>query len=269
MAAAFFRLEGGSVSEILHPLPPSASGWSQDQVRGPAVSGALARATERTADQAMPGMGPTRWAVDLYRPARFRPTMVITTVIKKGRRIGLIDAEMQQEGRSVARSRALFARASSTPANQVWKPEHALVAPPPDLLPFEGEMRLYYTENVGWTTRPDAHRNDAHLQIWHWPLIIVEGEQPTPFQLTATVADVTSLVVNWGSAGLEHINVDIDLALTRLPTSMELGLSALDRSENSGIATGTVIVFDRDGPLGSASIVALANPGAHVHPTDR
>jgi hypothetical protein len=267
--SAFFRVLVDAGSEVLHPLPASASGWSRDQIRGMAVSGALARATERTADQMLPGMRPARWAVDLFRPARVRPTTVTTTVVRHGRRIGVIDAELSQEGRPVARSRALFARPSPTPAGRVWRPEHTLPAPPPDLRPTGDDPRLYYSRQQGWTTQADSHQNGSRKQVWHLPIPLVQEERPTPFQMIAGVADLTSLVVNWGTAGVQFINADIDLVLTRLPVSMEVGLSAIDRSEGDGIAVGTAVIFDREGRLGSASVVALANPVSGVDPANR
>jgi len=117
-----------------------------------AVSGALARATERAAGQVMPEMRPARWAVDLFRPARVRPTTITTTVVRRGRRIGVIDAELSQGNGPVARSRALFAHPSPTPAGQVWRPERTLPTPPPDLVPAGDDPRLFYSEQQGWTT---------------------------------------------------------------------------------------------------------------------
>jgi Thioesterase-like superfamily len=217
----------------------------------------------------MPDKRPARWTVDLFRPTRVRPTTITTTVIRHGRRLGLIDAELLQEGQPVARSRALFAGPSETPEGQVWLPDRTFQAPPPDLLPHGDEQRLYYSDEVGWTAQPESHRNGSRKQTGHYPMRIVEAEEPTPFQMTASVGDVTSMVVNWGRAGLEFINTDINLALTRLPASMELGLSTIDRSENEGIAVGSAVVFDRKGPFGSVTVVAWANPVSLVDPGDR
>lgn len=269
MSNAFFRLMQSKESDVLYPLPFSASGWSSDQIRGMAVSGALARATEQVASQLMPEMVPARWTVDLFRLARVRPTTAATTILKQGGRIGIIDAVLLQDGRPVARSRALFARTNRSLTGHVWRPEHPFRVPPQDLVPADGELRVYYTEASGWTARSEELRKNSPRQIWHFPIVLVENEHPTPFQMVAAVADVSSPVVNTGQDGLEFINVDIDLAVTRLPASMEVGLLALDRSENGGVSVGTVVLFDREGPLGSATTVALASPGSHIDPRDR
>lgn len=268
--SAFFRANGEAASEILEPLPNSASGWAGDQIRGMAVSGALARATERAAALVMPEMRPARWHVDLFRPARVRPTTVATTVARQGRRVGIIDAELWQDDRPVARSRTLFTRPGSTPDGQVWRPDVVLpAAPPPTLSPVGDDPRLYYSEQVGWSTDTAVHHNASRKCIWHLPVILVEDEQATPFEMVATVSDMASLAANWGSAGVQFINADIDLVLTRLPLSMEVGLVAMDRIEQDGVAVGTAIVFDRAGQLGSATVVAVANPNRSIDPGDR
>ena len=259
MTEAFFKASGDGDSEVLQPTSASASGWSTEQVRGPAVSAALARATERVAVCELPDKRLVRWTVDLFRPAMMQPTVVTASMFRQGRRIGLIDAELVQNGRPIARSRALFAKPSMTPEGRVWTPSTAYQAPPTDLRPAPGEPRLYNSDHRGWTPKIGDHLDGEHKQTWHFPMQIVSGEEPTPFQMAAGVADVTNLVMSWGSAGVEFINADVTLAITRLPAAMEIGLSALDRAVADGIAVGTAAVFDRQGQFGIATVVTLAN----------
>ncbi len=264
MTDAFFNVRARGDQEVLIPTPASAGGWSADQIRGPAVSAALARATERVADDALPDMRPVRWTVDLFRPPMMLPTTVTASIFRQGRRIGLIDAELVQNGRPTARSRALFAKPSSTPSGQVWTPSPTFRPPAADLRPVPGEPWLYNSNHRGWTPNVRDHLGGAHKQTWHFPVAVVEGEEPTRFQMAAGVADVANLVMSWGSAGVEFINADITLAITRLPVDMELGLYALDRTVNDGIAVGTAAMFDRHGQLGIATVVTLANSANRV-----
>lgn len=270
---ALFRTTGdphGPHHETLIPLPNSASGWGSDQIRGMAVSGALARATERTADEELPEMRPVRWHVDLFRAARVRPTEVRTSVIRRGGRIGLIDAELWQEDRPVARSRTLFARPGESPPGTVWQPgPQSLLTPPAGLRPTGDEARLYYSEQLGWTAAAEPHQNSDHKRLWHFPVTLVQGQPVTAFQMVASVADMANLVVNWGAGGVEFINADIDLVLTRPPAAMEVGLSVVDRAERDGVAHGTAVVYDRQGVIGRVSVVAVANPVRRVDPGDR
>ena len=88
---------------------------------------------------------------------------------------------------------------------------------------------------------------------------VVAGEPLTGFQAAASTADGASLVSNWGTRGVEHINTDITMTLAREPEGVEIGLLATDRVEHDGIAVGTAAVFDRRGPLGTVMVAALAN----------
>lgn len=264
MTDAFFEVRTRGDQEVLIPTPASAGGWSPEQIRGPAVSAALARATERIADDALPDMRPVRWSVDLFRPPMMLSTTVTASMYRQGRRIGLIDAEFVQNGRPVARSRALFAKPSPTPDGQVWTPAPTFRPPPADLRPVPGEPRLYNSDHRGWTPNVEDHLGGGHKQTWHFSVAVVDGEEPTRFQMAAGVADVANLVLSWGSAGVEFINADITLAISRLPVAMELGLSALDRTVNDGIAVGTAAMFDRHGQLGTATVVTLANAANRV-----
>ena len=120
-------------------------------------------------------------------------------------------------------------------------------------------MPLFSSDEVGWSQVFAEHQNRSRKQTWQTALPVVLGEKPTPFQSVAGVADATSMVMNWGSAGVEYINTDITLALARLPVSMEIGLSARERFAHDGISVGTAVVFDREGPIGTSTVSSLAN----------
>jgi hypothetical protein len=49
--------------------------------------------------------------------------------------------------------------------------------------------------------------------------------------------------------------------LSRLPVGPYLGLAALTHDSAAGVGTGTAVVVDASGPLGTAMATALANPG--------
>lgn len=106
----------------------------------------------------------------------------------------------------------------------------------------------------------------ARRGTWHLPVPIVQGEEPTGFVAGACVADVINVVSNWGNTGLQHINTDVTLALSRVPDPDGMGLLALDRHEDRGIAIGTAALFDRYGRCGTVTTVALANAAKAVDP---
>ncbi|NKQ55546.1 thioesterase family protein [Amycolatopsis sp. K13G38] len=269
----FFVAHRDAETESLVPLPSANSQWggTGGQLRGMAVSGALARATENAVTAALSTgqrLRPVRWTVDLYRAAAFGPSATSVHFVRRGRRLCVVDAVLEQGGRDVARSRALFMAPGDSPAGAVWEPEPARIAPPPrSMCPDTDEPRLYYSDGVGWTGSPDPHATPARKATWHFPAPLVEGESPSPFQLAAMAADVVNVVCNWGAGGLEFINADFTLVLARLPGEGELGLVADQRAEEDGLAVGSAVVFDRAGTLGTVVASGLANGTNAVDPT--
>lgn len=258
MSLAMFTLDG---NQQLVPTEIARSMWSHDQIHGVAISGALARGLEtRLAEIGRDDLHPARYTVDLFQPATMAPCTVETEVVREGRRICLIDATLLQDGQRVARASCIFLLATESPSGVVWTPDEHPPPPPVDVVPPSEEPRVpFFTSTAPWSQEFAEHQNAGRKQTWQVGLPVVHGEEGTPFQSVAAIADSTSMVVNWGTQGVQFINTDITLALARPPVSREIGLSATDRVEHDGIAVGTVEVFDRAGPLGTAMVTALAN----------
>ncbi|TCK22359.1 acyl-CoA thioesterase domain-containing protein [Pseudonocardia endophytica] len=264
----YFRREVSDGTETLVPEPRARSGWGgRGQIRGTAVSGVLARAAERVAaalDDA-DAFRPVRWTVDLFRPAALAPTNSAATVVRSGRRIRLVDATLTQDGVAVARGTALLLRTGGgAGTGRVWAAPDEDPPEVPDLEPGE-EAMLYFSDGVGWSAEMPEHQNGARKRTWHLPEALVDGEKPSPFVRVATVADSSNLVGSWGSAGIEFINPDLTLTLTRLPDADGgIGLVAEERREDDGIAVLRTSVVDRWGPVGSVLMSTLANGAAAV-----
>ena len=252
-----FTLDG----EHLVPSPIARSMWSHDQIHGVAISGALARGLERQlAEIGRTDLHPARYTVDLFQPARMAPCTVETVVVREGKRIGLIDAFLMQGEARVARASCIFLLPTESPTGTVWTPDDHPAPPPEEVAPATEEPRVpFFASDAPWSQKFPDHQNAGRKQTWQTGIPIVDGEEGTPFQSAASIADATSMVVNWGTEGVQYINTDITLALARPPVGREIGLLATDRVEQDGIAVGTVEVFDRAGSLGTAMVTALAN----------
>jgi hypothetical protein len=244
------------------PLPLAQSLWRADQMHGVAVSGLLARAIEHAVRDAGRGeLVPARYHVDLFRPAMMSTTTASARIVREGPRLVLLDAVVEQDGEVVARAGATFLAPSAPAPGEVWAaPGDRPTPPPADRLPAPGEHHVpWFASDQPWSDRFGDHQNAGRHQTWQTAVPIVLGEECTPFQAVASIADATSMVTNWGTGGVEHINTDIDLALCRAPDSARLGLRALDHVAANGIAVGTAEVFDSTGPIGTATVTALAN----------
>ena len=251
----FFTLDG----DRLVPEPHASSLWSADQMHGVAAGGAMARAAEaRLAERS--DLTPVRFTVDLFRPVRMRPCELRTRVVREGRRLGLVDVELVQDGETMARAATLFLAPDEPAAGRVWQPDHSLEPPPIELAPPSDQPHPpYFASDGHWSADFADHQNAGRKSSWNPAMPIVVGEQATPFQAAASVADGASLVTNWGEAGIEHINTDLSLTLTRPPESTEIGLVALDRTTHRGIASGVAVMFDRIGRCGTVTVTSLVN----------
>lgn len=258
MTLSYFTSSG----DDLVPADLARSLWSENQMHGVALSGALARAVERAvADLGRDDLRPARYTVDLFRAAGMDPCRTTTRVVREGRRLCLVDAVLEQGGQAVARASCLFLKVSDPAPGEVWEPSDAPAPPPLEVAPPTDRLRLplFSSEGVGWEPSFAAHQNGGRKMTWQVGASVVPEEVPSGFVVAASVADVTSMVTNWGSNGVEHINTDITLTLARLPTGREIGLSALDRVSHDGIAVGTATVFDRQGRLGTTVVSSIAN----------
>lgn len=260
MPQSYFTARPHAGGEVLTPQQTASSGWNVSTMRGPAVSGALAREVERVHLRGgRLDLRPARWTVDLCAPTPMRPFTVNAKVLQESRRLLLISAEVTCEGAATARAKALFLKPTETPDHHIWQSNRKWAPPPASMkLPIE-EPSLYASETADWSARQGDAQDATRKRSWHAPSPIVEGEEVSPFQAVASVADLASLVMHWGTEGIAHINADITLAIARLPASLELGLVATDRVEHDGIAIGTAAMFDRHGTIGTVVISALAN----------
>lgn len=235
-------------------------------MRGIATSGALALAVEETLlDLGDDDLRPVRWTLDLFRVARMLPSLVDVDVeiVRRGRRVCLLDATLSQDGRPVARAGALCLAAGSTADGVVWSP--AVIPEPPAAQGVQagGAERLYRSGSGPWVPPRDAPYDADRKALWQFPIPVIDDVAPTPFQMAACAADLASATTNLGTNGLEYVNADATLTMGRLPNGLEVGLQATDRVERDGIAVGTARMFDRTGVFGTVTVTALEN-AAHT-----
>jgi hypothetical protein len=122
-----------------------------------------------------------------------------------------------------------------------------------------------------WTYGKDGHTPSLGLAgwahsgpkyIWVRDLVpLVDGVELTPFTRAATAGDIASSLTHFGADGLPFINADYTLNISRLPAGPDLGLAALTHHSHAGVATGTALIVDESGPIGTATATAVANTG--------
>ena len=246
-----------------HYLPTEITrgGWGPS-ISGHVVGGLLGWAVERAVDD--PQLRPARLTVDLPAPTALEPIEVHTRVQHDRRRLRLVEAVLIQRGAPVARGSALFLRRGPQPDGDVWSPS---VQMPPLPLENDGTHPSLFMRTYGWGAgiqNPDPEWADTPGPKYTWlhetrPLI--DDEPMTPFTRAAMAADITASIANWGTDGLQFINADYTLTLSRLPEGPHIGLASLTHYSHDGVATGSAVLVDHKGPIGSGASVSIAHSG--------
>ncbi|MET8872432.1 thioesterase family protein [Nocardia sp. NPDC004604] len=249
------------------PLPFAASAWSPKMLNGPAICGLMARALER--QHCSEGFTPARLTVDLFRPTLNKPVTVVTELVREGRRILVADAALMQDGEDMARATAIFLKRSQQPPGSLWT--RARDPEPPSVPVATGPTAPLWGSDAhadGWSSSMGEHQNDSRKRMWQVPMRVVEGETPSGFVGAVVIGESTSLMTNWGSAGIGFINTDMTLALARTPVGLEIGVEADNHISADGIAVGSATLFDRSGSFGTCVVTALSNAERQVDFSD-
>jgi len=243
------------------PTEITRGGWGPS-ISGHVVGGLLGWAVERAVDDVQ--LQPARLTVDLPRPTALEPVEVHTRVHHDRRRLRLVEAVLIQRGEPVARGSALFLRRGPQPDGRVWSQP---VQMPPLPIEQEGAHPTLFMRTYGWGSEiqnPDpewAHTSGPKYTWLHETRPLIDGEPLSAFTRAAMAADITASIANWGTNALQFINVDYTLTLSRLPEGTHLGLASLTHQSHEGVATGSAVLVDHVGPVGTCVSVAIAQPG--------
>ncbi|HEY2709497.1 MAG TPA: thioesterase family protein [Caulobacteraceae bacterium] len=248
----FFRRDG----DLYQPTPSSRGPWSPTSLHGRVVAGLLAHVIEQKYGE--PEMIPARFTIDMYRLPDLSAASISMTPIREGRRIKVIDAEYSVGGVSMARATCVFLRKSEDPEGNVWTPPSWDVPKPADIPPPADNQRPM---GGMWATRAisGGFGTVGEKKLWMSELRdLVEGEAFTPFTRVAVAADFASPFANAGDKGLGWINSDITLYLHRLPATEWVGFEVKNHGHTDGVAIGECWLYDEEGPIGTSSVMALA-----------
>jgi Thioesterase-like superfamily len=265
MPEAFFTVDGDSYV----PGELTRGPWGA-AMGGQHVGGLLGWGIEQSGID--PELQPARFTVDLLRPVLLEPVRIQTSVQREGRRIKLVDAALVQNGTTVARASALFLRRGDHPDGRVWSAPVEMPPLPTDTDGFPADMQFFiwgYGANLARANSDMTEWEQSHSQKFAWTRLfrpMVQGHPLTPFSRLAFVGDITSSLTHWGTGGLRYINADYTVTASRLPDGEFLGLAAQSHYAADGVATGAATLFDRHGPIGTSSALALAQPAGAFKP---
>ena len=265
MELATYRPDGRDGARFV-PNPCATSPWNPGLQHGGPPAGLLARCIERhpTAE----GLSLARLSVDLFRPVPMKPLTVRVETVREGRRIATLQASLNSAEVEVARASALLLRPSQAP-----EPASSPVSPPgPEGLAersmLDEEMRAKVGEGFHnyLEIRPVPPAEGTPFALWlRTTLALVEGEELSPLQRAAALADLTNTAATFcdlfaGRVRTPTINPDTTLYLAHPPEGEWLCFQAGHVAERDGVGVVHASLFDARGIFGHSAQARLANP---------
>jgi acyl-CoA thioesterase len=250
----FFVTDG----DTFVPNQIAQGGWGPT-LGGQVLGGLLARAVEQK--RADPDLIPARFTVDILRRVATAPVQVHANVVRTGRRMQAIDAQLIQGGEMVARASALLLRRGDQPHGIPWTTTISMPPIPREPDQFDGSVPMFITPYGSESSEDEfPWQHDSPRYAWVREIRqLADDEALTPFIRTAMAVDVTASLTGFSKAGLQFINADYTLTLCRLPAGPYVGLAGMTHYSAEGIAVGSASLFDAQGPIGASTTTAAAN----------
>ena len=252
----YFSMQG----DTFVPAPHARSWWAPTMLHGRLLAGLLARSLER--EHGRDDLHTARLTVDMFRNAPMDPIRIQTVTIRDGRRIRVVEATAYGNDGPVARASAVLLRRGEQPTGHVPTTPPWDAPMPEDMTPAKSRfppMAWRFTEG----NDPARHWSaEGKRRIWmRETCALVTGEELSPLVRAALAADTASPLAHASDVGLEYINADYTLYLSRLPAGDTIGLESGGHSSSEGVAVGYCTVHDTKGPIGYCMTAAIANPG--------
>jgi len=216
-------------------------------LHGRLLGGLAARAIE--SEFVEDGWRVSRLTVDLFRPAAMKPVQILTSTVRMGRRVRVVDALLECDGHKVGRVTAVVLATSEEPPGTIWRPV-AEAWPDPESMPPPSDS-TGEADDDGWLFRVAQGGFESAVQSRVWTndtVPLVAGETVSPL-----VRDIACPLANSSSQGLFYINADYTMFLARYPVGDWVGIEVSQQLQADGLSIACATLVDREGPFGTSS----------------
>lgn len=242
--------------------PATAGPWSPQAQHGGPPSALLAREFERTAPD--PGQRLARIAVEILRPIPVSPVIVRARVVRPGRRVTLLEGVVEVDGQEFVLARAwrIGRQATAAAASPSHPPPPVPADPNSERPDWPGAHLDGYLRAIEFRTTAGTFGKPGPAAVWtRSRSALVEGEEPSPMQRAAIVADSGSGV----SQGVDlrrwaAVNVEMTLSAHRDPEGEWIHLDAQTVIGPDGTGRADTVLSDPAGPFGRAMQTLTAGP---------
>lgn len=257
-STAFYRLLGPSSAggERVESLPTTAGPWHSRAQHGGPPAALMARAVEALPEASGRQVG--RFTMELLGPIPVAPLRVSARMLRPGRSVALVEAELvdEQADRPVALARAwLLPREEQRPASGPapdHRPGDGVLKPPPE------SWHRGYLDAVTWRWIDGSVETPGSAVVWARCPAVVEGESPTGLQrLLALVDSASGISAVLDPAAYDFLNTELTVHLLRDPTEEWLCIDARTEPGDGAVGVATAVVSDTTGPLARSTQTLL------------
>jgi len=249
------QLAAGTFESTAH----AQGAWSVDQQHMAPVSALLVRALEECAPRADLAM--SRVAFDILGSIPAGVVEVAARILRPGRTIELLEAEMTFAGRAVVRATAW--RLATSDTSSIAGTELKPIPGPDSGVPFEmssvwsgGFIRTLEVRTIG-------QRAPGRSTVWLRPNVDVVAGCPTTgmVRIFGMIDAANGVAVRAEPGTVLFPNTDLTVHLFRRPTGEWLGLDTDVSFGADGIGLTASVLHDGSGPIGrSAQTLTLRLP---------
>jgi hypothetical protein len=252
------------------PTEHARGPWDPRALHGGAPAALIATAFERIslAGTGEPGseLPIARLGFELLRPIPFAPLELSTHVVRAGKRVQELAAELRAGEETICRASALRVQAvpadlplGTLPAQEAMQPPEQGKPIPFALNPEGGASFATTGMEMRWFSDPWALGPGLVWMRLRHPLL--PGEEPSALARLAATADFGNGV----SAALPFdkflfINADLTIHLQRLPQGEWIGLDARTLLHGDGTGLSESVLHDVSGPVGRAFQTLVVQP---------
>lgn len=259
---AAYYVAGGPTEpsgERFFPTPATAGPWAANAQHGGPPAALLGRSLEELTPA---GHVVGSFAMDILGPIPVAPLRVQARVVRPGRTVALLVAEMYDDraGRAVARAKAwTFPRSEGGPGTSApahSRPEHGRVQPTP-----EGWL-AGYLDSIEWRWVSGAIGEPGSAVAWMRPRVaLLPGEELSGLQRLLTCVDSASGV----SSALDirewaFLNTELTVTVLRQPVGEWICLDAETTLGPGSVGQAAAQVYDERGLVARSSQTLLITP---------
>jgi hypothetical protein len=249
-----FRITDHEGGATVQPSPYTGGPWNAAHQHGGAVSALLARSLEKI--EAPTPMRLARITIDMFRGVPLTPLRVATRIVRGGRRIQSIEADLFDGEVQVARATGLRIRNDDSVSELEALPGlDSEIGPPPEVAP-EFDMQSGFGQIPPFVRAvelvPGRPRNcgEAATTWTRLRCSVVEGEETSPVVRLAALVDFASGTGNaMDYEKFSSINPDLSINVLREPRSDWIALRGVTYRAGDGVGQSQATIHDLEGPM--------------------